>query len=451
MNKRTVAALVAVALLAVAGATATGAFTAAAGPHEDLEATPGTGPNGEYASVVDGQIALDLGDRVNREGVTRFAGVFSLTYTGEESADVWLEDGSDAVTFTALSNPIEGDGNAVTLAPGESLSIGVSVDTTHEGDLSVDGVSLNARLAGDTGGAESVSVSQPEPGVVEFEAENVSAGDPVTVDTTGGNDAANASVDSLSVTTNEDSDLAMSVSSSDENGSAPAFTASDEGGDDTAEDASMGYINVSHELSDERIDGASFEFSVSKATLDDRGVASENVQLYRFHDGSWNGVSTAVVGESPEAFLFRADSPGLSVFAIGERTADDTDSGTDGSTGGDTGGDTSGDTGDTSDGDAPDLDDPTATPDDGTDTSTATQTTTPAPNGTETPTQTATATPDEGTPTSTAEPTATDTPTESGAAAPVEEPQGFAFDRVLAVLGLVALAGLVAYYRRRQA
>ena len=318
MNNRTAAALVAVALLAVAGATATGAFTTTTGVHENLEATPGTGPNGEYATVSDGQLAFAFGE-VNREGITRFAGVFSLTYTGNASAEVWVDDGSSAVTFTALADSIEGEDDAVTLQPGDSLSVGVEVDTTETDRLSADGVSLNAKLAGDTGGAESVSVSQSEPGVVEVSATNVSADDPVTVDTTGSSTSENATVDSLSVTTTQSTDLSMSVSMGTENGSAPAFEfggdAAENTSDDTADDSetndsgAIGYINVTHEAAEETIGGAAFTFTVEKATLDERGLNHSQVQLYRYHGGSWNGVSTSMVGEPTAATPAVGSSP----------------------------------------------------------------------------------------------------------------------------------------------
>ncbi|MFC7138103.1 hypothetical protein ACFQRB_19760 [Halobaculum litoreum] len=224
MHRRRIAALVAVVLLALGGATATGAFTTNAAPSADLEAAPGTGPNGAYATVGDdGAIAVDLGERVNRDGVTRFAGVFTLTYTGEESASVWVSDGSRPVTFTALADSIEGPTNAVTLQPGDTLSVGVAVDTTDAAKLAVNGVTLHARLAGDTG-AGSVTVRQPAPGRITVDVGDVSAGSPVTIDTTGANDGGNASVDTLSVTTGVDTDLSLSVAANRDNGSAPAFT-----------------------------------------------------------------------------------------------------------------------------------------------------------------------------------------------------------------------------------
>lgn len=446
MNSRTAAALVAVALLAVAGATATGAFTTTAGVHENLEATPGTGPNGEYATVSDGQLAFEFGE-VNREGITRFAGVFSLTFTGNESAEVWIDDDSAAVTFTALAGSIEGEDDAVTLQPGDSLSVGVEIDTTETDSLSVDGVTLEAKLAGDTGGAESVSVSQSEPGVVEVSATNVSADDPVTVDTTGASTTENASVDSLSVTTSEGTDLSMSVSMGSENGSPPAFEPTREGedvenasDDGTTENESgaIGYINVSHEAAEETIGGAAFTFTVDKATLDERGLNASEVQLYRYHDGSWNGVSTSVVGESPEAYTFQADSPGLSVFAIGERAERTTPTETPGQ------------------GPADD----TPVPDD-TDTPTETTTSTPTPTETATPAEPATSTPtpvptdtSSATPADTATPTPTASPVPDAgeqAVEPVDEPRGFAFGRIGALVGIVLMIGLLAYYRRRRA
>ncbi|KAB7519473.1 PGF-pre-PGF domain-containing protein [Halosegnis rubeus] len=427
MNQtRTLAALTALLLLAAAGATATGAFSGSPDAvAAELDATPADGPNGAYATVSeDGQLAVDLGERINRRGVTRFAGVFELSYTGEESATVWLTDDSDAVTFTALSNSIEGESNAIELGPGESLSVGVTVDSTAAGSLSAERVTLQGTLV-DENGETVVEVSQPEPGVVEAETTDAAPDDPVVIDTTAVNADAEASdptLDSLSVTTTEETDLTVEVSTNDEPEAAPELESEIDG-------ETFGYLDVAHpDTVDADIGGASFEFSVPKATLDDAGLDPADVTLYRFNAGTWNEVPISEVGESPDAFLFRADSPGLSEFAIGERTvnADPTPE------------------------PPTETDTPTATPtatatetDDGTATPTATATETD--DGTATPTATDTPEPTT-TPTETATPSATPAPTETAPATETSGSQpGFG---VLAAL--VVVAGTLAAYRRRQ-
>ncbi|MFC7138102.1 PGF-pre-PGF domain-containing protein [Halobaculum litoreum] len=187
---------------------------------------------------------------------------------------------------------------------------------------------------------------------------------------------------------------------------------------------------------------------MSKETLADRGVAPEDVQLYRYHDGSWNGLATSVTGESPDAYTFRADSPGLSMFAIGERGPGESTNPDAGGSGGAPGG--SGGAGGT--GGAPPADNEgdvttptaTATPGAGDDGTTG---------ATESPTATATPETDDADGASGDTATATADAGDDGTAATtsvVSEPQGFALDRIALVLALVAGVGLVALYRRRQ-
>jgi len=44
--------------------------------------------------------------------------------------------------------------------------------------------------------------------------------------------------------------------------------------------------------------------------------------VYRYHGGHWNALPTEVIGQTNDSYVVRADSPGLSVFAVGLRDAD---------------------------------------------------------------------------------------------------------------------------------
>lgn len=128
---------------------------------QDIEMAPADGPNGAYA-VLDGndEIAILLsGENPNIEAegisvdaVATFESVFTISYTGEESADVWLTDEVDDVRFFGgedAADSIEGRENNVTLEPGERLRVGLRVDTT--GDYSdvenMEGFTVHANLA----------------------------------------------------------------------------------------------------------------------------------------------------------------------------------------------------------------------------------------------------------------------------------------------------------------
>jgi hypothetical protein len=148
---RVLAVLTAVSLVGLA--IGTGAFSAtatdrtvsvtvAADDTASLALTAHDGPNGAFAGDRDRDGALDLsldgtvigsGDGPNPDAVTRLDGVFDVTNGGTQSVGVWLTDDADAVTFLAASGmdghrTVEGRANAVMLAPGESVAVGVEID-----------------------------------------------------------------------------------------------------------------------------------------------------------------------------------------------------------------------------------------------------------------------------------------------------------------------------------
>ena len=128
---------------------------------EEIVAEPHPGPNGAYAFVDNesGELVIDLtadnnaidGDGVNPEAFTVVHDVFTLAYTGEELAHVWLEHDSDAVEFYANgdeTDSIEGETNNVTLAPNESVAVGFTADSRdHEPTESlIESIEIHAKL-----------------------------------------------------------------------------------------------------------------------------------------------------------------------------------------------------------------------------------------------------------------------------------------------------------------
>jgi hypothetical protein len=177
----------AIALLALGVVTAaiyaTGAFTtltaqrnadvAVAGDASAyLSLKPASGPNGEYARYdAHGQLQIVLGDGatgggVNRDAMTIVRDVFTITNQGSQSIGLWLTDGSDAVTFQVNGQSIEGKGQAMTIAPGTTKSVGLVVDTRQVGngeDL-LESVTFRSStaVAGSNGGSRSGdSADQP--------------------------------------------------------------------------------------------------------------------------------------------------------------------------------------------------------------------------------------------------------------------------------------------------
>lgn len=133
MSRRAVLALALGALLAVtlsAGALS-GAFAADV-TTADLVIEPADGPNGAYAETTDGQLVLDLSGGVSADAVTTIDAVFTVTNDRSTTVPVWISDDADAITFydTADGTSVEGSARAVSLSPGETLVVGVRVDST---------------------------------------------------------------------------------------------------------------------------------------------------------------------------------------------------------------------------------------------------------------------------------------------------------------------------------
>ena len=92
--------------------------------------------------------------------------------------------------------------------------------------------------------------------------------------------------------------------------------------DPPSDKGTVGYINVDHSASDEAVGEVRFNFRVTQARLDERGISPDEVVLYRYSGGEWTALETEPAGTAPDGSLrFRAVSPGLSVFAIGSRAA----------------------------------------------------------------------------------------------------------------------------------
>ncbi|WP_254766562.1 CARDB domain-containing protein [Salinilacihabitans rarus] len=127
------AAISIVAFVLLAGALAVGlAVPTGATPVDEPTAgvgiAPHSGPNGEFVAVSDGEIELQF-DRVNDRANSEFDDVFTITT--DESRSAWIEAEVDGVTFYADGDPTDeiNDSNPVELAAGETVSVGVSIDT----------------------------------------------------------------------------------------------------------------------------------------------------------------------------------------------------------------------------------------------------------------------------------------------------------------------------------
>lgn len=77
----------------------------------------------------------------------------------------------------------------------------------------------------------------------------------------------------------------------------------------------LAYIDVSTVIKEEQVSYADITFRVPKEWLEEKGIAQENVALYRY-SGTWTKLSTSKVGEDSSYVYYKARSPGFSYFAI---------------------------------------------------------------------------------------------------------------------------------------
>lgn len=119
----------------------TGAPATTSATTENLQLSQTSAHGGAYTTYTDdGRLRLTLGDGergLNDEAVTTIDHVLELTYTGSDSATVWLKVPTPKGYFYRDSAPnqrINSEATGVTLASGEAVTLGLRLDTRDEGD-----------------------------------------------------------------------------------------------------------------------------------------------------------------------------------------------------------------------------------------------------------------------------------------------------------------------------
>ena len=151
-----VLALVALSLVVPTAATTIDGTEAPDDPPADdagsFTLAPHDGPNGAYASVEDGEVAVTLAS-LNDDAETTVDDVFTITPTCSERARIAVVHEADGVAFYRGGDParsIDGRANAASVSPGETIAVGVRADTRHRGEISLDSITVVARC-GDRG------------------------------------------------------------------------------------------------------------------------------------------------------------------------------------------------------------------------------------------------------------------------------------------------------------
>ena len=130
-------------------------------PRASLGIAPHAGPNGAFVTDAgDGVLALALdgdapgviGEGGNPEAHTHLDRVLNVTNLGTGPMAVWIVDDAPLVAFhthDADHGSLEGRDGAVVLVPGESMQVGLSVDTrgTPAGVRLLEAVTVHAEAA----------------------------------------------------------------------------------------------------------------------------------------------------------------------------------------------------------------------------------------------------------------------------------------------------------------
>ena len=277
---------------------------------------PAAGPNGDYAYLNDDdEIVVDVSptnpnlsadfEGVNVGSTGRIGDVFTITYTANETADVWIEHEGENVTFVTDDGPVETESNAVTLGPNGSVSVGLQFDTrgaepntrlgaeefaihanvTDPGSDSGPSSTPGQQSAGAADEAPeptpSVTVGRPSPSERSLEATGLGSDDTVGFEM----DRVRLNETNVTLDYVELRGVSTETVSMETTGSPVAFA---DGGelDAAQEPVPMGYLSVTHEFDPTSVGQMRLRFSVDRAHLG--AVDPADLVVFRQTDaGGW--------------------------------------------------------------------------------------------------------------------------------------------------------------------
>jgi PGF-pre-PGF domain-containing protein len=248
----------------------------------------------ERAGPLDAELAIRSDDPESPSTV-------ALTGTGESTGNETTTTNDSAGNETSATNDSDG-----TTSTNESTGEDEETGDAEDGQADDGGeTSVRVDRTDETGPTRSVNVTVRDADALET----------VSVNTSVGTAASNVTVEQVNVTPSRAGNFSLNVTVSPERlSTTPEFTP------DSVD--AVGYVNVSHDISDADITQVSFRHRVPKRTLNESGVPPDEVALYRYHDGSWNALNTTLVNETADAYVYRTISPGLSEFGEGVQYPD---------------------------------------------------------------------------------------------------------------------------------
>ncbi|MFW6382632.1 MAG: CARDB domain-containing protein [Haloferacaceae archaeon] len=313
----------------------------------DLAIQPADGPNGDYAYLNDDdEIVIDVSasnpnlgpdfEGVNPGSLASAEGVFEITYTADQYAHVWIEHEGENVTFVADGEPIEGEENNVTLAPNETVAIGLDVDARDAvagTSLGSDEFDVRAELAepesvqstsaDDESDGATTKVWSPDSDSREFEGQDLPADGRTTFDADGMRiDGENVTLDRVRIESAVDGDVAFETQGQPDPFDSAGPLADDRGA------AGAGYFAFDHSFTTEEVSAVRFGISIDRDHLNETGTDPEDVSLYRRSEtepDGWERLETEPVDPEVRRLLdlpedrvhLTATTENFSVFAVG--------------------------------------------------------------------------------------------------------------------------------------
>ena len=304
---------------------------------DEVVAYPDPGPNGAYAYLDEGKITIDLtednpqidGDGVPPEAFTGIDDVFHLEYTGEKAATVWLETDEERIEFYTDDGSIEGEDQAVTLGPDESVPIGFSVDS--EGLEAGDQLEVTLEIHADIADEKKPSPPSPPNGdlcppktadVKELDkvTRAVSVADPHTCDSISADLSSlqigsHATLESMDLSFASSEDVAFEVRAPTGKEKDEAFLPVEkllaaEGV------APIGSYEVVDPPPTDVVSSTTHELAIDRAWLDREGVDAEEVALFGYNGTAWTPLETsATTGD--DAITYEAGAEDASLYALG--------------------------------------------------------------------------------------------------------------------------------------
>ena len=304
-----------------------------AGP-PDVSLQPADGPNGEYARFnADGELVVEV-PNVNPDADTRIDDVFVLSNHENTSVEIWVtHNATDAVElYAGDGRSIQGRADNLTLAPGERLTAGLAIDSSGRaaGDRLLSRIRLHARFdESDARGDDGDRVD------IDFDdgtgiSQNTSELDPRYLDEVFGErndrDVTAPPKAVVNRTTGEGPEFANELQRDPRPRGADALTAV---GETVSLSGSRSVVDTAYAVDsqrrlvkltdvpvpEEREEApATVRFRVAADRLDDSNLSK--ARIGRRTDGGWQLLPTTLEGREDGELIFRARTPGFSIFGV---------------------------------------------------------------------------------------------------------------------------------------